>query len=360
MHRSVRLALVAAASAAFPAVFVGCGGSGTTTDDTSLLVDAAIVDASMQDAGTVDAAIVIVDAGPAPDARAPAHIDNDGGLVDELYFAVAGDTRPSLPNQTSGYPSDIITKIYDDIEGLGANKPPFVVGTGDYQNSILKRGLLGGNTALEQFDLFLAARRHYSGAWFPTMGNHECSPVSSSNCVAGSLDMNANDAFAAYEEKVLAPLGKTKPYYTIKVSATDGSWTSKFVFPAANAWDAAQDTWFKAAMAEATTYTFVIRHEPANASPAPPGVAATEATMALFPYTMCIVGHTHTYTRTGRELLVGNGGAPLADSKNYGYALLKRRSSDGAIVVDMMDKDTNRADTAFHYALKADGSEATP
>ncbi len=49
------------------------------------------------------------------------------------------------PRPTSGYPTDIITKIYDDIEGLGANKPPFVVGTGDYQNSILKRGFLGGN-----------------------------------------------------------------------------------------------------------------------------------------------------------------------------------------------------------------------
>ncbi len=81
--------------------------------------------------------------------------------------------------------------------------------------------------------------------------------------------------------------------------------------------------------------------------------------MAQYPYTLSIVGHDHTYSRAGRELLVGNGGAPLGSAVNFGYALVKRRS-DGAVAVDMYDYQSNAADTGFHFAVNADGSDAAP
>ncbi len=281
-----------------------------------------------------------------------------GGTLPSLYFAVVGDTRPPLPNDTAGYPTAVITKIFTDLQN-SPDSPPFVVGTGDYQFSILTTAL--GNTAAEQLDLYLAARNLFSGQWYPAMGNHECTPLASSNCIDGGSDLAGNDTYPAYGAKILAPQGRTLPYYTVHINAIDGSWTSKFVFAAANAWDDAQSAWFQAAMNESTTYTFVIRHEEEEAATPPPGVAGTQAIMATSQYTLAIVGHEHTYERTAQgELLVGNGGAPLSDDKPYGYALLRQRASDGAIVVDMYDADTNDADTSFHFAVTADGGAAPP
>jgi hypothetical protein len=298
------------------------------------------------------------DAAVAGGDAAVALLDGGGGTLSSLYFGVVGDTRPELPNDTAGYPTAIVSTIFTDIQNL-ADRPPFVIGTGDYQSSILTTAL--GNTAAAQLDLYLTARNLYSGAWYPAMGNHECTPFANSNCIAGSADLAGSDTYPAYQAKILQPAGRTTPYYTVNINAPDRSWTSKFVFVAANAWDATQNAWFATAMSEPTTYTFVIRHEEAAAATPPPGVAASEAIMATIPYTLAIVGHEHTYERTGtRELLVGNGGAPLDDAVFYGYALLRRRASDGAITVDMYDKDTNLPDTSFHFALNADGTAAPP
>ena len=74
---------------------------------------------------------------------------------------------------------------------------------------------------------------------------------------------------------MLAPIGQTaNPYYSINVNAADNSWTAKFVITAANAWDTAQQTWLQSTLAQKTTYTFIVRHEPSDATPPlPPGVA---------------------------------------------------------------------------------------
>lgn len=166
--------------------------------------------------------------------------------------------------------------------------------------------------------------------------------------------MTAN--YAAFVSKLLGPLGLSLPYFVVDVAAPDATWTAKLVFVAANAWSAAQAAWLDAALARSTTYTFVVRHEPASASTAP-GVLPSEAILAKHPYTLAIVGHSHTYAHSAsapREVLVGNGGAPLT-SKTYGFALFAQRA-DGAIAVDMFDWQTVTPDASFHFVVDAQGA----
>jgi len=278
-----------------------------------------------------------------------------GGTVNRLFFSVVGDTRPAVQDDTAGYPTAIINKIYQDIQSLDP-QPSFVLSTGDYQFSTYY-----GVQAAAQLDLYLGARATYTGPLFPTMGNHECTGATISNCGTGNANGITNN-YTSYLTKLLGPISQDKPYYEIDVSAADASWTAKFLFVAANAWDADQGTWLDTAMAKATTYTFIIRHESAQTNPGPPGVAGSEMIMANHPYTLSIVGHTHSYSHYGssREIIIGNGGAPITSSKDYGFGLLQQRTSDGAIVVDMLDATTKLADPTFHFAVNPDGSPATP
>ena len=79
--------------------------------------------------------------------------------------------------------------------------------------------------------------------------------------------------------------------------------------------------------------------------------------MARYPYTLALVGHDHSYGRFAarpREVIVGNGGAPLS-SKDYGFALFAQRA-DGAIVVDMVNWHTMAIDESFHFVVLPDGT----
>jgi hypothetical protein len=270
----------------------------------------------------------------------------DGGTMVTLEFAVVGDTRPPMMDDTAGYPTQIITKIYADV---AAKNPPFVLGTGDYQFSSTS-----GSTASTQMDIYLMARAQYQGPFYPVMGNHECTGAVASNCGSGSsYGMTAN--YQAFLSKMMAPLGQTNPYYVKHFAAPDASWTAKFVFIAANAWNQTQDAWFDMAMSESTTYTFVVRHEPAIDTTAP-GVSPSEAIMAKHPYTLAIVGHSHTYRKNpNKEVIIGNGGAPPTGSVNYGYGLFTQRA-DGAISVDMIDYQSGQPTPSMHFAVKADGT----
>lgn len=266
-----------------------------------------------------------------------------------LLFGVVGDTRPANEDDTAGYPTDIISTIYTDIAQMSP-MPAMVVSTGDYQFAST-----AGNESVNQLTLYLQARANYPGIQFPTMGNHECTGATNSNCTpntAGGLTNNYN----AFMSMLLAPIGQTNPYYSINVSAPDNSWTAKFVFVAANAWSGAQSTWLDSTLSQTTTYTFVIRHEPSDTTGGPPGVAGSLPIIAAHPYTLVIVGHTHTYDHlSAQEIIVGNGGAPLTGSKNYGYAIVAQRS-DGALVVDMYDYQTRAADSNFHFVIAANGA----
>ena len=284
-----------------------------------------------------------------PGAPITGTVGKDGGAISRLYFAIVGDTRPAVNNDTAGYPTAIITKIWADVAALPV-VPPFAVSTGDYMFAAP-----GSGQTAPQLDLYLGARAAFPNPWFPTMGNHECTGMTASNCGAGTVDgMTSN--YTDFLAKLLGPIGQTNPYYAIHIKATDGSWTAKFVFVAANAWTADQATWLDTAMAEKTTYTFVVRHEPAHASAAP-GVGPSEAIMAKYPYTLALVGHTHTYGHRGAEVIIGNGGAPLTGAANYGFGMVSQRP-DGALAVDVIDYSTGLADSAFHFAVKADGTPA--
>lgn len=298
---------------------------------------------SVTDAGSVMP--VTFDAGP----PVKASVGADGGTTDRLVFAAVGDTRPPFIDDTKGYPTATIDAIYTKIAALA---PAFVVSTGDY---IFANPF--GSQAAAQFPLYLAARAKYSGVLFPALGNHECLGNEGSNCGAGTLAGTPNN-YSEFVKSLLTPIGKTEPYYSVRVDATDGSWTSKLVFVAANAWTQAQADWLDQTLAVPTTYTFVMRHEPKAATKAP-GTSPSEAIMAKHPYTLAIVGHTHTHERTHpKEVIFGNGGAPLtAGQTMYGFGMLTQRH-DGAIQVDVIDVATGQADAAFRFAVKADGTAA--
>lgn len=273
-----------------------------------------------------------------------------GGTVSRLLFAVVGDTRPPNPDDISGYPTAIAKQIFTDVQNM-SSKPTFMLTTGDYQYSTPT-----GTTATTQLQTYLGLRAIYTGEVFPTMGNHECTGYTDSNCVTGSSDLTGNNTYPAYLNLMLSPLNQTTPYYAINVNASDSSWTAKFVFIAANAWDSTQSSWLDSALSKSTTYTFIVRHEPSEANTAP-GVTPSDTIIAKHPYTLEIVGHTHTYSHSGQQVLIGNGGAPLTGSKNYGYGVFSQQS-DGTITVDMLDYMTNQPDTSFHFAVNPNGTSA--
>lgn len=301
--------------------------------------------------GPPDTGTVADTGAPTGDAGAPTgSVGPFGGTVSKLYFAVVGDTRPPVINDTKGYPVTIIDRIYSDLAATSP-VPTFAVSTGDYCFATAS-----GSESGPQMDMYLSARAKFPNAWFPALGNHECTGAVTSNCGAGAAD-GVTVNYSNFVTKMLGPIAKSEPYYVVKINAADGSWTSKLVFVAANAWSTAQQTWLETTLSEPTTYTFVIRHEPAAASTAP-GVSPSETIMKAHPYTLSIVGHTHLYARKSqREIVIGNGGAPLTGTGNFGYAILQQRA-DGAIRVDMHDYLTNAVDPAFGFAVKPDGSAA--
>jgi hypothetical protein len=284
--------------------------------------------------------------GPAPTGT----IGPTGGTVSRLYFAVVGDTRPANEDETNAYPTAIITQIFQDLQALSP-RPTFALGTGDYQYSNPT-----GTQSSTQIDLYMGARAAYTGTLFPVMGNHECTGLTNSNCGAGNPDGLTNN-YNAFVSKMLAPINQTSPYYEIDIAAPDGSWTSKFLFVAANAWTQDEANWLDQAMGKTTTYTFVLRHEAASASTAP-GVNPAEIIMTKHPYTLSIVGHTHAYQHSGpREIIVGNGGAPLSGTGDYGFGMISQQA-DGTVAVDMIDYTSGLSDSSFHFAVNPDGSAA--
>jgi hypothetical protein len=277
-------------------------------------------------------------------------------IAGPLVFACVGDTRPPDEDDTAAYPSSIITQIFTSIEA-SKPRPAFVVATGDY---IFASNRPEGQAG-PQLDLYLEARSAYRGPFFPALGNHECTGATSSNCGDEGAD-GITASYAAFLEKVLAPSfappGPGEPYYSVRIGAPGDAWAAKLVVVAANAWSNQQAVWLDRALSDATTYTFVVRHEPADATTAP-GVVPSEAILARHPYTLILVGHTHTYrhsTDRPREVLVGNGGAPL-DGKDYGFAVFAQQPN-GSIAVDMINWRTGEADEVFHFAVQPDGSAA--
>jgi hypothetical protein len=323
-----------------PAAGSCTGGTGSTGGTGGAADGGPAADSGASGTGTGDSGLGFLDAGS--DGAGGGSVGPSGGTLDVLRFAIVGDTRPGGIDDTGGYPTAIIGRIWQDIEDESP-RPAFAVTTGDYMFASPN-----GTQAGQQLGLYLAARAAFSNVLFPAMGNHECTGATAGNCATTTTN-NLN----AYLSMLLGPIGQTKPYYSVNIAATNGSWTAKFVFVAANAWDADQGTWLESVLAQPTTYTFVIRHERKSVTQAP-GVAPSEQIIAQHPLTMRIVGHTHTYSYAGgQEVVIGNGGAPVTGGVNYGYAIAEQRS-DGAIAFTMKDYQTKQAFASF--AITAGGT----
>jgi hypothetical protein len=241
----------------------------------------------------------------------------DGGVFPSLYFAIVGDTRPLNADDLANYPTPIIQKIYADIEAMSP-RPSFLISTGDYMNA--------NSTAGQQLDLYLSASAQFTGGpIFPVMGNHECTGATDSNCV-GTFSTNN---FRQFQTKLLT-LGQPGPYYRVNFSAQDGSWTAKLLVVACNAWDATQKAWLQAELGAPSTYTFVARHEELGAPSSPPCITDSDPIIEQGPYNILIVGHSHYFQYIGfrKEVVVGNGGAPLdSTSATFGYATVQQTAS---------------------------------
>ena len=275
--------------------------------------------------------------------------DVGGGPISELRFAVAGDTRPPSPDDTTNYPTAIITKIWQDVEAESPH-PQFAISTGDYMFANTS-----GTQQMPQLAKYMTARGTFTGQWYPAMGNHECTGATASNCGTGNTDgMTKN--MSDFMSTMLAPIGVTKPYYTENFNATDNSWTAKFVFVACNAWDSTQASWLTSELAKSTTYTFVVRHEGTNAV-SQTSCSQSQTIIDANPLTLLIVGHTHTYSHysSTKEIVVGNGGAPLTTGNNYGYVIVSRNAS-GTITVTAYDYMTHA--TLDTFTIQPNGTSA--
>lgn len=266
--------------------------------------------------GPIDAGVR--DAGPpvSDDAGLVATIGSSGGTASRLYFAVVGDTRPPIVDDTPNYPTAVITGVYQAIEAMRP-RPEFVVTTGDYMFARTT-----GTQGATQMGIYLGARAGFSGLVFPALGNHECTGATLVNC-AGAANVTSN--LVAYRNALLQPLGKTELYYSFDVNEPSGRWTAKFIVAACNAWDTTQQTWLTQQLARNTTFTFVIRHEALGV--AAPCTTAMDALLRTTPPTLMIVGHTHTFSHSGNQLVEGVGGAPISGNAVYGYATVEQLSS---------------------------------
>jgi hypothetical protein len=278
--------------------------------------------------------------------------DVGGGAISELRFAIVGDTRPPSEDDTSAYPTAIITKIWQDVEATSPH-PQFAISTGDYMFASVT-----GSQQQAQLNIYMTARAAYTGLQYPAMGNHECTGATDSDCGPGSRDgITAN--MGDFVTTMLHPIGVTLPYYTEHFTATDGTWTAKLVVVACNAWSSTQSTWLSNELAQASTYTFVVRHEGVDSltsTPTPPCVAS-QSIITSHPLTLLIAGHTHKYAHyaSDHEIIVGNGGAPLVSGTNYGYVIVSRNAS-GTLTVTAYDYMTKTVIETF--TIQASGAAA--
>jgi hypothetical protein len=292
-----------------------------------------------------------------------------------LRFGLFGDVRPANPDDTAGYPDGILSAVFAGLQLQGVR---FVVDVGDH---CFQSSTRSGSYCHDQFvHHFMADRAaHYAGTLIPTLGNHEAcgtDAATTGNCTTWTSGL-IHDFLV---DIVQPSTGQSEfPYYSVLVH---GSWgTAKFVHVAANAWTRAQSTWLTGTLNVPTTYTFVVRHEPSNDTRAP-GVNPSESLYASHhnsgTLTLSLTGHTHLVQLPGStrpygdafgatqpyEIIVGNAGAPLEAGPYYGYAVLTRRASDGAIVAqayEAMSSDGvttlgNVADPSYRFAVNANGT----
>jgi hypothetical protein len=255
-----------------------------------------------------------------------------------LRFAVFGDARPPNSNDTSGYPTDTVSGIFRLAQSNGAQ---FVVGTGDYMFAS------SASAVSAQGNLLLQAEANFKGPVFHTMGNHECTGATDSNCPKGNETPNVQ-----FFMSQLVPSGTQNPWYRVDADTPMGK--AKFLFIAENAWSPDQDCWLQAQLADATEYTFVVRHEPSNGHGyGAPGLAPSDALLQSSKHTLLVEGHSHEYRHSAgsNEVISGNGGAPLGGTESgsvygsyYGFLLVEQLADGNIAVSEIQESSGNPTD----------------
>jgi hypothetical protein len=165
---------------------------------TAIVSSACIQDTSRQHPGG-DEPPDAAPATPTPDGPAIPIAGSTLALtIDDLSFAIVGDTRPPMSDDTTSYPTAIITSIWASV---AAAAPAFAVSTGDYVYVSSS-----GVQTNPQLDIYLGARAAYAGPVFPALGNHECATATASNCGRGALD-GTPLSYQTYLRRMVEPLG---------------------------------------------------------------------------------------------------------------------------------------------------------
>jgi hypothetical protein len=235
-------------------------------------------------------------------------------------------------NDTTQYPAKIVSGIFTMAQQKGAQ---FVVGTGDYMFAS------EASAVTAQGDMLLAAETNFKGPVYHTMGNHECTGATDSNCPNGNETANVQ-----YFMQKLVPAGTANPWYRVDVDTPMGS--AKILFIAENAWSSAQNTWLQQQLSDTTTYTVVVRHEPNNShGSGAPGLAPSNTLIDNTKYTLLLEGHSHEYShiRGTNEVISGNGGAPMSYSGSYGFLLIQQLADGNLSVSEIEEASGNITDS---------------
>ena len=199
-----------------------------------------------------------------------------------------------------------------------------MITTGDYQFVTP-----GSGHAAAQLAVYLQATQLFNGPLYPSMGNHECNGYTDSQCGPNGTE-GITRSYLGFLQQLISPLGIDRPYYRVLFQARDGSWTEQGRRHRRQRLGQHPGGLSAAALSLPTTYTFVVRHEPSEDAPDLASIGASDRILAGYPWTLLLVGHTHTYLhsrRNYRELIVGNGGAPLTQADgpvDYGFGLISR------------------------------------
>jgi hypothetical protein len=252
----------------------------------------------------------------------------------DIFFTAFGDVRPAY--RTDPYPT-VCGTIWGHIS---AQNPHHAFVVGDYIEQ-----------DTNMFTDFLNAMHGNYAAAGPVhfvVGNHEA------------------NYFNTYTSVMSEGLVNGQMYYSID----DMAQNAKYVIIADDAWDATQKSWLQSELANPTRYTFVFRHHPSkfgagsssNFEALPPvdntyATAAAEiiAVIDTGKPTLVIAGHSHFFgmsknhwtdpTGHAREVIAGNGGAPLATDQPgfppnyYGFTLFQVLPSGSVAVIAYKSAD---------------------
>jgi hypothetical protein len=283
--------------------------------------------------------------GPVPISGA---VGPTGGTVTRLFFGFLGDARPSQCNEHRDYPSAILDSIFGRLSTANVQ---FALDLGDHM-FVCQGG--AQSEADAQMGLYMASAQKLGGGktTFLTMGNHDC--VSMNNPGYCGVSGFTTPNFKAFMNAMASENLGSLPYYSFDVWTIAG--LARFIVIADNAWGPVQSAWLSATLADADAnarYIFIARHHPLDNTDMPAFATISAMIRNVKHRTMTIEGHTHEFEvdarndGSGRTIIIGNGGAPLATGfKWYGYGTVEQLDS-GNLTVTLYDQASGNKMAAF-------------